>query len=161
MTPPPSGPNRFSAFLSAVWDTVSGIGTAIVHGVERLVSVAWSAYAASEAYIDGAAAGGMAALSHGLGELAHQTVAGLKAVEKAMDWALDELVDHVFKPLLQPLINADTAYTQALGADLPAGNPIQFWNDYSSTFFLLVLASRRPPPWPSPSWKDAASGPLS
>lgn len=132
-------PWTFGQFLGEVWNSLSGIASFVVNGVERFASVVWSTDTAAQAYIDGAVAGGMAAISHGLNELANQAVAGLEAVAKVMEWALDELVDHVFEPLLQPLINADTAYTQALGADLPAGNPIQFWNDYSGTFFLLIV----------------------
>lgn len=147
--PPPPGPNQFFQFLQEIWNTASGVAAVCTMtiggspcssggGLWRFFSVVWSVFIASQAYIDGAVAGGMAALSRGLEEVSNQAVRGLRAVERVMEWALDAIVDNIFEPLLQPLINTDTAYTQALGDDLPAGNPIQFWDDYAGVFFLSI-----------------------
>jgi hypothetical protein len=131
-------PGLFAEFLQEVWNTLSGVASTVVNGLETIVSVVWSADIAAQAYVDGAVSGALTSASHGLARLRSQTRSALKGLEADMSWALKQLVKGILEPLFQPLTNTNTAYTQALGSDLTNGNAAKFWSDYSGSFMAIV-----------------------
>ncbi len=123
-------------FAAEVWNTVTGVVSWVVDGVSSLVSVTWNWRNAAAAFVGGAIQGGLTAASHGLAKLKSQTAAAFHQLEKVLDWALHELVVHVFGPLIANLTGAyANSYTSALGADLSSKNGAQFWKDYSGPTF--------------------------
>jgi hypothetical protein len=132
----------FTQFLQDVWNTLSGVASAIVSGLETIVSVVWSVDTAAQAYIAGAVAGTVTSVSHGLASLQSQTATALRDLAQAMSWALELavswFVQHVLSPALRPVIDGVTLYTDDLAADLDP-NPAQFSLDFSSTFFAMVV----------------------
>ena len=123
----------FTNFLSEVWNTVTGIANA-------LVTVFWTRPIAATAYIDGAIAGTLTTVSHGLAAAASWA---LQAVEAAMLWALNAainwLVQHILKPAFQPIISIATTYTTNLAGDVSAHNASKFWQDFSWWPFWAVV----------------------
>jgi hypothetical protein len=115
----------FTQFLQDVWNTLSGVASAIVSGIESIVSVVWSVGTAAQAYVAGAVSGALTRASHGLTELASQTAQTLKDVEKTMEWALEQLlallkeaVDAAFSPIVEPVRAALASWGDSLDASL-------------------------------------------
>ena len=100
----------------------------------------WTRPIAATAYIDGAIAGTLTTVSHGLAAAASWA---LQAVEAAMLWALNAainwLVQHILKPAFQPIISIATTYTTNLAGDVSAHNASKFWQDFSWWPFWAVV----------------------
>jgi hypothetical protein len=118
----------FGAFLSEIWNTIAGVASYFVSGVEMVASVIWSATIAAQAYIAGLVNATVVAVSRGLQELATQSETALKAVESAMEWALTSLVDSAFSFIVGGITKAMTSYVQGIWSDWRT-----LWSEFNST----------------------------
>jgi len=111
--PPPSKP-WWQSVGDFFYNTISGIG----HFLTRLVSVVWNSVQSAGAFLAGAA--GWLSSHLGLGKLANQLVSGLKTIENAMAWALQQLLTAI-KNAIEALIEAAVAGWKALVSGYAAG----------------------------------------
>ena len=137
---PSSPPSGWDAVGAWIWNSVSGIASAVAH----MVSVVWNGVIAAAAYLGEA----VVALSNELGltKLASQFVHALKTLASAMEWALEQLVNYIvtlvkeaLAAIVDPIISLAQNYYSNLNSSLASGNAVQFANALDGPFFLLVL----------------------
>ena len=134
---PPAPPTWWQSAGSIVSNTLSGIATSAT----KDYSVVWNGIQAAAAYIGEAASW----LSNhlGLGKLASQLVAGLKALASAMEWAWNQLLEFL-KAAAQAILNAIVApaergvSTWATSINAPFS---QAWNSENSSGVTLPEAN--------------------
>lgn len=128
---PPPSPSWWQSVGSAIWNTLSGV--AEITGLSELVSVVWNAVQAAAAYIGEAASW----LSNhlGIGKLASQLVAGLKAIASAMEWALNQLLQ-LLVAAVRVLFSTVTNSVKALVAgyaDVLSADSQPLWAEYNAS----------------------------
>jgi hypothetical protein len=152
-TPPPPPP-WWQTAGSAIWNTLSGVaGTT---GLTKVISVVWSTLAAAAAYVGEAATWLYYHL--GIGKLANQFAAGLKALASAMVWALNQVLNFVASMInsliqnaFEPFWTETTAYASHLAGDVQAGDNASslgarstdaatFWSDFGGPILMFGLA---------------------
>ena len=114
--PPPPDPSEWGVFAAWVWNTVSGVVTAIVSGVTSFVSVVWSASTAAAAYIGGALESAGTLAAQGLATLGNQVASALEQVARAMIWALSQLLSAIIEGIRLLVTAAIDAATLVMNA---------------------------------------------
>ncbi|HEV2429092.1 MAG TPA: hypothetical protein VGV64_04490, partial [Thermoplasmata archaeon] len=147
--PPPTPPQ--TSFWGSVWNTVSGIGNAVINGVSTVVAAAWTVATAALHYLSNAASA--------LGQYAEQAiktiVSGLVGLGnlllKALQWALQAFLkllksalQAAFAPLQKILVswalNVNQSLKDALtSGDISLATSQEMWSAISGTGYEIGM----------------------